>query len=336
MELGSGLVLLLLGVVALQSVVQLGTQFELHVTGPGTGAYVINTTAGWACDDLNNCTKDFALQDHTCTHEAYTSSHACQDACYVEDSTSTYCDPGTRTCVGQNMSECLGYCDDRVAISGSSETCDERFPFLAEFWENVVIFESAIGDLYFPPTDGLFDFGTTCEYNECHAFALGAHTINDDYPSVPDLFAAGGALRECLDYLDQDYVATHKGCIIADMHVLDYAASSVALAWGDMFSKPVVPFLCTYRYACSTANYTQVTDSVDNGVDPSSLAVAAAAAQRFLDQFGPGSNATVPRVIANLPNNTAAIDNYRRMIQARATAAAATVAAATAAAVTPA
>ncbi len=214
-------------------------------------------TPSLLCDDQRNCTLDVRYADNTCGHRDYSRNVACQDACYVYDSTTTMCD-SMGACIG-NLSECRGTCTpDNDDANGY---CQQAIPLDIDFW---------YAEWEAPYTDAgqveyIFDWGYSCEYGQCGAYALAVQVSNGYKPS---LMATGGIGDDdsCLTYMNQTFMRNNGGaqCIQAQRFPLDSFIVSDLIDDGTAFQM----VMCMYHYRCSRINYDMIMDAYVNAVQP--------------------------------------------------------------------
>ncbi len=183
------------------------------------------------CDDGRVCTASlYNPATLTCQHRPYPRTRACQDSCHVEDALRTRCD-AEGGCASTDPTECLGYCPNADDPAGD---CGTVLPLDWDYWSATELTSATY----------------TCEFQACGLSVLG--TSAHENCGIPVADASGA--RNCLDYLNTTRLGAAVACITTERFTLDAALSAT-----------FQPFLCTYRYACSTKNYSMIRDYVDHG-----------------------------------------------------------------------
>ena len=207
-----------------------------------------------ACGVTNNCTLGRRLGDGTCVQLALSRTTACQSACYASKSNTTYCAPlisgGGGECVG-DASECLGTCVGDT--DDGYDYCQHVLPLDTDFWGEPALLYTA--------QEQLLSWKWTCELNQCLAIAYGAFAIVQSGDDGPTLVGVPGT--DCSDYLNQTWYrqAGMADCIISERLLLAPSIQNASTVFHN-HDEAVQPFLCTYRYACSSVNQTEIVDYV--------------------------------------------------------------------------
>ncbi len=206
------------------------------------------------CVSDSNCTLNVRHVDDTCAYRSLSRDVACQDACYIPDSTTTMCN-GQGACVGQ-VHECRGTC---ASFDDDGGYCSAAIPLDIDYWFNhqaLSYYHTGV------PHEAIADYGFSCKFHQCGAYAIISQVAGGVLPSF---VAAGGRWgnNPCLGYLNQTFMATHSGgrCIQAREFVLERPLSrNWTLARGDAQLS-----VCLYQYACSKLDYAMLMDDFNTG-----------------------------------------------------------------------
>ncbi len=233
----------LLGILVMAYIIAILAQWYATAPAASSTSTCANseTVSETACPGVtdNSCVVGLLSADGlACRSLPRPNTATCTSPCYVNDSTSTYCD-AAGACVG-NTSECRGTCsgfctafDD--ALNDDIINSYDHTTFFTYVWVNP--------DL--------------CFYGRCVLSVLDFfagtlvspifHNNTGDYTFVPL-----GARNKCEDYLDPDFYAEQGSCIKTERYLI--APELINLNLFDDYenaSYPIQFSVCLYYYMCS-------------------------------------------------------------------------------------
>jgi hypothetical protein len=211
------------------------------------------------CDDNNMCTRDYVIGApavESCDHRPAFRSTDCHDACFLRG----HCD-GLGNCTNGDPTACKGFCD-----ANNDDTCDNLFA-----WNVNVVDYFLFADL---------EPFTFCYADQCIATAWAFWGVGE----IETVIEGGIAppILDCLDFLDPDFLAANRSCIVTSKRFVDPYSLS------EFVEAPTTDTIqmCSFAWACSKFDAVAFNTFISSSV--ASLATA-----RFQNRTqGQGRNAT--------------------------------------------